>query len=94
MIAWTAAHITGAAEAMATAREFCGQPSAALEQYRQDNSLPKTDLETREAIGMTFADIWEQWRKDAKGSGLNLTPEQVEIREKILAAHPWMAVDR
>lgn len=28
--------------------------------------------------------------KDAEGSPLNLTPEQVEIREKILAAHPWM----
>jgi hypothetical protein len=28
--------------------------------------------------------------KDAEGSPLNLTPEQVEARDKILEAHPWM----
>ena len=66
MIAWTAEHITGAAEAMATAHEFCGRPADALVQYRQDNNLPKPDLATREAIGMRFNDIWEQWRQDAK----------------------------
>jgi len=62
---WSQEHIEGAAEAMATAREFCGDVPGALRQYRDDHNLQPADNFTLEWISYSFHQLWQTWRKDA-----------------------------
>jgi len=62
---WDLKHIKACAQAMATAREFCGSPGFAMIEYEEENELPKPDLPTRAAIGSEYNVIWQSYRKAA-----------------------------
>lgn len=64
---WTDQHVREAAQAMLSAREFCGSQNAALRVYIAENELAN-DLVSINEARILANETWQEWAEEANAN--------------------------